>query len=292
MPAIAIAIAVIVVLAAVVLFAVSRRRDTSDATGMLSRETRRRDRSQVDLSPVEQADQSLRGKAYERSVALERIGAGGAIEPVRSAPPAVYVPPDAETLGVTRRQFLNRSIVGFMTFALSGFGAACVAFLWPSSTGGFGSKINVGNVDDVKTRIRANKNFLYVPDGRMWVTEYPVNDVGKAERVYPPSVVAGMRAGVVALWQTCPHLGCRVPQCNTSQWFECPCHGSKYNRVGEKKAGPAPRGMDRFGVTIDGGNNMIVDTGTVFQGPPIGTNTTGQEAEGPLCVGSAGGHAA
>ena len=45
--------------------------------------------------------------------------------------------------------------------------------------------------------------------------------------------------------QKCPHLGCRVPECATSQWFECQCHGSQYNRAGEKKAGPAPRGMDR-----------------------------------------------
>ena len=70
-----------------------------------------------------------------------------------------------------------------------------------------------------------------------------------AQAVYgeSPSVLAGMEEGFVALYQKCPHLGCRVPWCQTSQWFECPCHGSKYNRVGEKKGGPAPRGMDRFG---------------------------------------------
>jgi cytochrome b6-f complex iron-sulfur subunit len=74
-----------------------------------------------------------------------------------------------------------------------------------------------------------------------------------------------------------------VPQCITSQWFECPCHGSQYNRVGEKKGGPAPRGMDRFGVAVD--NDIVtIDTSNVFQGPPIGTNTTGQEAEGPHCI--------
>jgi cytochrome b6-f complex iron-sulfur subunit len=74
-----------------------------------------------------------------------------------------------------------------------------------------------------------------------------------------------------------------VPQCASSQWFECPCHGSQYNQAGEKKAGPAPRGMDRFGVQIAGGN-VTIDTGIIFQGPPIGTNTTGQEAEGPHCI--------
>jgi cytochrome b6-f complex iron-sulfur subunit len=98
-----------------------------------------------------------------------------------------------------------------------------------------------------------------------------------------------MEAGIVALYQKCPHLGCRVPECKSSQWFECPCHGSQYNRAGERKAGPTPRGMDRFGVSVSGGN-VVIDTGSVFAGPPLGVNTTGQEAEGPNCISSGGGH--
>jgi cytochrome b6-f complex iron-sulfur subunit len=40
--------------------------------------------------------------------------------------------------------------------------------------------------------------------------------------------------------------------------------------------------MDRF-VAVD--NDIVtIDTSNVFQGPPIGTNTTGQEAEGPHCI--------
>ena len=99
-----------------------------------------------------------------------------------------------------------------------------------------------------------------------------------------------MELGLVALYQKCPHLGCRVPSCPSSGWFECPCHGSQYNRVGEKKAGPAPRGMDRFPVTVSANGDVTVDTGTVVDGPPIGTNTTGQEAEGPHCITGGGEH--
>lgn len=285
-----IVIAALVVLAAVLAFVASRRRDTSDALG-LSRETRRRDRGAVTIGQSlneGSGPASLRGKEYERSVALATTG-GTDIEPVRAAPPALYVPPDAETLGVTRRQFLNRSIIGSFMFSLSGFGAACIAMLWPAAGGGFGSKITVGSVDNVKARIKANNGFLYVPEGRMWVTEYPVEKLEKAKAIYKPSILNGMQAGLVALWQTCPHLGCRVPNCNSSQWFECPCHGSKYNRVGEKRGGPAPRGMDRFGIIIDPKGNFVVDTGQLVQGPAIGTNTTGQEAEGPNCIGQAGG---
>jgi len=54
--------------------------------------------------------------------------------------------------------------------------------------------------------------------------------------------------------------------------------------AGEKKGGPAPRGMDRFGTEVANGV-LTVNTGLILQGPPIGTNTTGQEAEGPHCVG-------
>ena len=63
----------------------------------------------------------------------------------------------------------------------------------------------------------------------------------------------------------------------------------QYNQAGEKKGGPAPRGMDRFAVEVVGGQ-IVVNTGLIVPGPAIGTNTTGQEAEGPHCVGSGGGH--
>ena len=174
-----------------------------------------------------------------------------------------------------------------MTLGLAGFGGASLAFLWPKLSGGFGAKIAAGNLDGLKEQIRTNKGALYLSDARGWLVEYPAAALPNAEKVYRGAVLKGMQAGVVALYQKCPHLGCRVPFCESSQWFECPCHGSQYNRVGEKK-GP-PRGMDRFAVAITGGN-LTIDTGQIALGPTIGTNTTGQETEGPHCVTSAGAH--
>jgi cytochrome b6-f complex iron-sulfur subunit len=83
----------------------------------------------------------------------------------------------------------------------------------------------------------------------------------------------------MALYRKCPHLGCQVPQlCNESQWFECLCHGSKYTVLGEKRDGPAPRGMDRFNVIVEDGT-YIVDTSEVVSGPPPGT--IGFDERGP-----------
>jgi cytochrome b6-f complex iron-sulfur subunit len=280
---IAIAIAVIVILAGVVVLASLRRRDTGEAIGLLSRETVKRDRSE---SPVLKESAPATG----REVELAAVGARRPeIEPAGQADLSPYVPPDPDTLGVTRRQFFNRSIVLLFGLGLTGFGAAVLAFLWPEPRGGFGSRIRVGNVADIQAEIAANNGFLYMAEGRMWLTEYPPAAVDRARNAYAPAVMPSLEAGVAVLYQKCPHLGCRVPECETSQWFECPCHGSQYNQAGEVKGGPAPRGMDRFVTEVTGGV-LTVDTGQVVQGPPIGTNTTGQEAEGPNCVTDGGDH--
>jgi len=280
--ALLIAIPLLIVLGGVLLLATARRRDTGEAIGVLSRETRQRDRGGVAVVEGDEAE-PVTGREVERAAVLERREASKELTTVGATAPVPWVPPDPEVLGVTRRQFFNRGIVTFMGLGLSGFGAAVLAFLWPKLGEGFGAEINIGSTSSVDAKISDGQGFAYYPEGRMWVTQYPSAALGAAKAVYSPPELEGMEAGYTALYQKCVHLGCRVPECTTSQWFECQCHGSQYNRNGEKKGGPAPRGLDRFPLTVSNGN-VSVDTGTIIQGPPIGTNTTGQEAEGPHCV--------
>ena len=276
---IVLAVVALAVLAILFLATAGARRDRTAAIN-LRREARRRDKA----NPALGGDGELTGRAYERNAMLERRG--GEVVPVSAtpAPVAEFVPPDPETLAVTRRQFLNRGAVTLMGLGLAAFGASVLAFIWPPPLkGGFGAKINVGSVKDILAKAATEKQPVYFAEARTYVAPYPKSAVSKAKKVYAGTVLEGMEEGVVALYQKCVHLGCRVPWCSSAQWFECPCHGSKYNRVGEKKGGPAPRGLDRFGVEIKGGN-LFVDTGKVIQGPAIGVNTTGQEAEGPHCA--------
>jgi cytochrome b6-f complex iron-sulfur subunit len=93
-------------------------------------------------------------------------------------------------------------------------------------------------------------------------------------------VVAG---GLMALWQRCVHLGCRVPQCDSSQGFECPCHGSKYNFHGEYEDGPAPRNLDRFVVSLSESNELIIDTGSVIETSRASVKTIAYP-QGPSCI--------
>lgn len=115
----------------------------------------------------------------------------------------------------------------------------------------------------------------------------PEQDVTSAEAVYVRSAqtyLTRLDEEVVALWQRCPHLGCRVNWCDSAGEFECACHGSRFNRAGEVRSGPAPRGMDRFGVQITGDGIVEVDTGNVAEGSPPGEESLDEPPRGPGCA--------
>lgn len=193
---------------------------------------------------------------------------------------------DEEFLGMTRRQILNRGVILSTIAGLGGFGGASLAFLWPKLSGGFGSVVTAGAVDEIKAQIQTNKEPYYNPSGRFYLMAYdPSVDDSEGDTLYPQIFAKFKEVGLIAMYQKCPHLGCRVPYCKSSGWFECPCHGSKYNSAGEWQAGPAPRGMWHMPLKLDG-STLSVDTGTQVEGPPKGTNTQkDSEAKGPHCVG-------
>jgi cytochrome b6-f complex iron-sulfur subunit len=286
--ALIIAIPVLLVLAAVMIVAAGRRRAADQqgrVTGTLSAETRQKDQSGTEVAEAaeDDASEAARERADETRKA---IGSGGAAPATRGTTAvAERAPVDEEEVGISRRQFFNRGILITMAVSLGAFGAAAISFLYAKSAGGFGGKVDAGiSLSDAIAYNNTNKQPYYVPEARTYLVPFPKDAIPKAKKIPQYQLVLpGMEEGIVALYQKCVHLGCKVPWCQTSQWFECPCHGSKYSRVGEKRGGPAPRGLDHFVVTVSG-EKMTIDTGIVIIGPPIGTDTTGQGAEGPPCV--------
>lgn len=184
---------------------------------------------------------------------------------------------------VSRREFFRRSLLSSLGLFGAQFGAATLAFIWPNLRGGFGDVVDTGLTPEaIRAEIDSSRQPFYYGAGRFYIVKYDVDPI--------PDVYEGLvEGGLMALYQKCVHLGCRVPFCQVSQWFECPCHGSKYNRVGEWEDGPAPRGLDRFPVRLVNGT-VQVDTGTARDqnGPPRGTDTIEQNPEGPFCVTLAG----
>jgi cytochrome b6-f complex iron-sulfur subunit len=180
---------------------------------------------------------------------------------------------------VSRRDFFRDSLIASLLVFGAQFGGATLAFLWPSLKGGFGSVIAAGKVEDIKGQIGEGKGVAYFGQGRFYIVPWSGHTSGDVN--YEEEGLAA--EGIMPLYQRCVHLGCRVPWCEQSQWFECPCHGSKYNHAGEYELGPAPRGLDRFAITIDNGD-VFVDTSQVVLGPPRGTNTIDEPPQGPFCV--------
>ena len=187
---------------------------------------------------------------------------------------------------MTRRSFMRRMLgVGIGILSLEFLGGT-LAFLWPNLTEGLGADISLGTADDIVSNFpewaeglpyiynQANLFFVNVPAGKARVegdgtVSQPVPDPGTDvdEELPLPD------RSVLAFWRKCPHLGCQIPQlCDQSQWFECLCHGSKYTILGEKRDGPAPRGMDRFAVAVENGQ-YIVRTREVISGAPVGQVT-------------------
>jgi cytochrome b6-f complex iron-sulfur subunit len=70
-----------------------------------------------------------------------------------------------------------------------------------------------------------------VPEGRFWVSNVE-------------------EQGLVILYAVCTHLGCLPKWVDNNNRFECPCHGSKYQKNGVYIEGPAPRSLDRLATTI------------------------------------------
>ena len=171
------------------------------------------------------------------------------------------VPTDQGSDDVDRREFLNWSwrVLGVALVVEAGWTSDDL--LNPSPAQGFGGVVDAGSVDDYLEQ----GSVQYFLDGRFYVTQY--------------------QGGMRALFQKCPHLGCRVPFCPGSQRFECPCHGSIYNIIGEYIQGPAPRGMDRFPIQIKG-RRVLVDTSTVVEGPPRGVLEGPGQPAGPSCLGA------
>ncbi len=89
------------------------------------------------------------------------------------------------------------------------------------------------------------------PDGRFWLSQPLVNGA----------------PALVSLYAVCTHLGCLPKWVDVNNRFECPCHGSKFQKSGLYIEGPAPRSMDRFRTIITFTDGSVEESNSA--GDPI-----------------------
>jgi len=184
--------------------------------------------------------------------------------------------------GLSRRQLLRTSLAAGIGVWLLQAAAGTIGFIWPNLAGGFGGKITIGKFGDVKAQnssLPIDQGFpAYYADARAFVI---LIDPSRQEFIPGEDKTGdGTALNVRSLYQRCPHLGCKPNPCLKNFWLECPCHGSRYDRLGIKAAGaqygPAPRSMDRFAEIVDAAGVLTIDTGKITLGPlPIALGQPG-----------------
>ncbi len=184
--------------------------------------------------------------------------------------------------GISRRELIRGSLAAGMGLWLLEVTAGSIGFLWPNLKGKFGGDVRVGTLDEIK----AANSTLPIADGfPAYVSSAKafVALVDPSQQRFIPGEDAtgdGTLVNVRAMYQRCPHLGCKPNPCQKNFWLECPCHGSRYDRLGVKAAGalfgPAPRGMDRFAVRVEADGVLIINTGKITLGAlPIAVGQPG-----------------
>jgi len=182
--------------------------------------------------------------------------------------------------GLSRRTLLRTSIGAAVGLWLLELGAGSLGFLWPSIASGNKSQVKIGTFKDVKianSSLPVEQGFpAYFQEAKSFVI---LIDPSRQEFVPGEDKAGdGTALNVRALYQRCPHLGCKPNPCLKNFWFECPCHGSRYDRLGIKALGlgPAPRGMDRFATIVKADQSLWVDTLKITLGPlPIALGQPG-----------------
>jgi len=140
----------------------------------------------------------------------------------------------------SRRSFLNKLWLVLGVLAIAEVAGLVIAFLKPrkprAQPEGLGGWITCGPVEDFSTGT---------------VTAF------QRGHFYLSRLEDG---GFLALSRKCTHLGCTVIWDEEKSRFECPCHASAFNLMGDVISKPAPRALDYYAVSIE--NSIVtVDTG-------------------------------
>src|SRR6202162_3696756 len=175
---------------------------------------------------------------------------------------------------LSRRRFLRRSLFAVWGLSATASVAGALAMLYPNLSGHFGAPLTVGQKTDFPPARPADfkinqAGIFYRQPAKTYIvhlakeTEFLLKGMAFDDQSTAETIVKDSDGSHwIALYQRCVHLGCTVPFRDDCVSFKCPCHGSHYNVDGEYLDGPAPRSLDRFGMSFSG-LDVIVSTGTL-----------------------------
>lgn len=134
-----------------------------------------------------------------------------------------------------RRRFLK--IIGQLSFfaAFGGIFISTMRFMLPNVLYEPPTVFTIGSTDDFPP-----DSATFLEESRMFIFRRP--------------------EGLFAISSVCTHLGCNVRWEQENDGFECPCHGSSFDKNGENTSGPAPKPLKWLKLTLEGEKKLVVDT--------------------------------
>lgn len=137
--------------------------------------------------------------------------------------------------GKSRRGFLE--LVGKVSFfaAFGGIVTSSIRFLLPNVLYEPPTRFAVGRPDDFP-----QDSVTFIEEKRLFIFRQP--------------------EGLFAVSSICTHLGCNVRWDLDEPGFDCPCHGSRFDKDGKNVSGPAPKPLKWYQLSINAKRELVVNT--------------------------------
>jgi cytochrome b6-f complex iron-sulfur subunit len=150
--------------------------------------------------------------------------------------------PSIASAHLRRRQLLRIGFASALALSLAELGAAVAPYLRVTRIIGLGAPVAVGTASAIFQQFAAtNDRPILFREGRFFLLHAP--------------------GGIIAAYRKCTHLGCTVPFNTSKDFFECPCHGSRYDKnTAVVLRTPAPRPLQLFHISESASGVLIVDT--------------------------------
>lgn len=189
---------------------------------------------------------------------MEKPGAGTPVSVKKlQSLPADQLPPDArqsrmldKTRPAKAAEPSRRDLVLASAWTVFGVGvgvpslAAFNRFLMPNVLEEPDPKVRIGSLDRYRDMAPGDVIEDFKDSGKFWI-------------------IRDMNNHIAALSIVCTHLGCVPSWLPNERKYKCPCHGSGYKQDGTNFEGPTPRPLERFKISVEGGN-VIVDRSRKF----------------------------
>jgi cytochrome b6-f complex iron-sulfur subunit len=149
---------------------------------------------------------------------------------------------DVETQRFRRRQVLRVGFAAALALSVTEIAAAIAPYLRVTRIIGLGAPVAVGKASEILAQFaKTNDRPILFREGRFFLLHAP--------------------GGIIAAYRKCTHLGCTVPFSTEKDLFECPCHGSRFDkRTAVVVRTPAPKPLQLFHISESQSGALIVDT--------------------------------